>query len=214
MVDNIYIKYEDAVDKIQEGDVLLFRGISWASWIIKKASDGLYSHCGIASFVYDNKGQRIGLECIEFKEWKGSRAISLENYVQENSGIIDVFRPSPTHTLLEYDKAKDEVKRVKYFFVGRDITTNFRKLTGLPYGWSRIWWLAQLRLPFLRWLAHDESYIDILKEKHIYPVCSTVVAYLFHKYYTDLVYYRSDEYTEPSDLARSPLLNYLFTITK
>jgi hypothetical protein len=207
-----YLPYSEAKELIQEGDILLFRGKTVFSWLIMRASDGLYSHVGIASWVFNDKNEKVELEVIEFKEWKGSRAVSLENYVAQWPGRIDVFRPNPSHTWLEFDPETKTVRRHKLFFFGRTITAAFRKLTGLPYGWKRIWWLAKNHFIFSRAFADPNSFDDTLKEKDVYPVCSTAVAYLFHKYYIDLVHFRSNERTEPSDISRSPILNYLFTL--
>ena len=88
-----------------------------------------------------------------------------------------------------------------------------RKMTGLPYGWKRIWWIAQYKLPVLRFFYKIEHLVDDTSTELIYPVCSTAVAYSFSKEGFDLVHNRADKATEPSDLSRSPLLQYLFTIS-
>ena len=49
-------------------------------------------------------------------------------------------------------------------------------------------------------------------EDMVYPVCSTSVSYSFNKSEFDLVKNRSDEWTEPGDIAKSSGINYLFTV--
>ena len=87
-----------------------------------------------------------------------------------------------------------------------------RKMTGLPYGWRRIWYMAQLNLPFLRLSFPVESIIDDSDNELVYPVCSTAVAHCFDATGYDLVHNRTNNYVEPSDIGRSPLLNYVFTL--
>ena len=87
-----------------------------------------------------------------------------------------------------------------------------RNLTGIPYGWRRILWLIIRNLPFFRLFSNVANLTSDEQKPIIYPVCSTAIAYCFSKADSDLIHERADEWTEPSDLALSPMLNYLFTI--
>jgi hypothetical protein len=69
-----------------------------------------------------------------------------------------------------------------------------------------------MKIPFLRLFYSVESISDDTIKEPIYPICSTAVAYSFAKTGFDLVHNRADTATEPSDIARSPLLTYIFTI--
>lgn len=206
------IRYSEAVGYIKEGDILLFRGDSLISLLIQAISEGYYSHVGMASWIYDSKGKPSVLECVEFREWIGSRAINLKNYVDKNPGAIDVFRPIPEYLKYTYNckMRQAEIQTIKYD--GQKLTDEFRTLTGLPYGWYRILWLAQFHLLGFRLFFWDQGMNDQTNDREYYPVCSTIVAHLFSKYFTKLVRFRSSARTEPSDIARSPILNYMFTL--
>lgn len=206
------IKYTEALNHIKEGDILLFRGNSIFSWFIQAASEGYYSHVGVASWTYDELGKKSSLECVEFREWIGSRAINLGNYVDDNPGMIDVFRPLPEYTDNRFLCKNREIHLNKKVYDGKKITDEFRTLTGLPYGWKRIFWLMQFHLIGIRLFTWKNSLVDNSLEQEYYPVCSTIVAHLFSKHYTDLVHFRSSSRTEPNDVARSPILNYIFTL--
>lgn len=94
-MDYCLVKYSAARHLIKEGDILLFRGTGIISRMVKIAGGGLYSHVGIASKYVDKTNHESKIECLEFKEWIGSRAVSLETYVKNKPAIIDVFRAIP-----------------------------------------------------------------------------------------------------------------------
>lgn len=206
----VTIPYSQVKRLIEEGDVLLFRGTGIFSRFIQRAGEGKYSHVGVAS--WHNGGDL--LECIEFVGGSGGRSVNLDTYVEQINCQIDVFRPIPRFSkwVFEPKKRITELEMVK--FQGVKVTRCMRKLTGLPYGWRRIWWIFKHKLPILRFFYNlDSITIDgDGNEEVIYPVCATSISHCFSKNGYDLVYHRSDEWTEPSDLARSTRLNYLFTI--
>lgn len=206
------VKYNEAVNYIQDGDVLLFRGTGLISLLIQVAGEGYYSHAALATWTRNEQGERERLECVEFREWIGSRVLSLENYVKANPACIDVFRPVPRSFVYVYNCKMRELEVHEKVFNPKPIINEFRSLTGLPYGWNRIWWLARHHMIGLRLLVDPKSLDDSPSNKDIYPVCSTIISHLFSKHYVDLIRFRSDSRTEPSDLARSPLLNYIFTL--
>jgi len=74
-------------------------------------------------------------------------------------------------------------------------------------------WIAKHKLAAFRIFSDVDSLIVDDLEDLIYPVCSTTVAYAFNKSDYDLMNNRSDEWTEPGDVARSSRLSYLFTLT-
>ena len=205
-------KYNEVKHLINEGDILLYRGNSFVSRMINAYGGGIHSHVAIAS--WSNGGAKNGiLECLEFKEWKGSRATSLERQVWENNGLIDVFRVSPTRIELNFDSEADIIKSRKVLFDAKAITNCMRRLTGLPYGYKRIWWIARHKLPLMRLLYDIEASVqDSSGNELINPVCSTSISYCFSKNNFDLVKNRHYNWTEPADIARSNLLNYLFTL--
>lgn len=207
------IPYKDAITIIQEGDILLFRGRSWISLFIQKASSGYYSHAAIASWNRNEHGEKTGLDVLEYREFIGSRAISFANYIEKNSGIIDVYRPYPIHYEMVFDCNRYQTKSQLRKFDGQPITDEFRTLTGLPYGYKTIWAMARRQIVFLRWFG-AKDYFNDSNEKPKNPVCSTIIAYLYQKHFTDLLKFTSTDYVSPSSICTSPLLSYLFTITK
>ena len=210
----ISLPYKEVESMIEEGDVLLFRGKGFISYFIKALGNGHYSHVGLASWVHNKKGKRKNLECLEFSEKFGSRAVDLERYIEsaDNSGRVDVYRPVSNYSLWSFNPSvEDKPYQQGLRYKGAKLTSEFRSLTGLPYGWWRIWQLIKTHMLGLRLILRKRHLDD--SEALKYPVCSTIIAHLFSKHYVDLVNLRSPNRTEPSDIARSPILNYLFTLT-
>lgn len=210
------IPHKEAEGYLNEGDVLLFRKPrSLLSNFIRASSDSPYSHAGLVSFSYNKQGERSSVECVEFKEWYGGRSVSLANYVQQYDGEIDVFSPHPYSIVTYWNcEARRRVTERK-LFKGRFITSELRNLTGLPYGWTRIFKLAARSLfTFRFWFRSDEDYDDTVAKELVYPVCSTAVAWCYAKHYVDLTPQRADHLITPGDLSRSSLLSYVFTLGK
>lgn len=214
-MNEIKIPYICARQYIKEGDVLLFRSTSLLGSIIAATGNGKYSHVGLASWVFDRFGNKLHLECVEFREFKGGRAINLSTYINDGNTIIDVYRPAAYMYSCNWDNKTNHLIENNSKFEGRKITTCLRNMTGLPYGWARIWYLAKFYLPFIRYIFRflSKEHLDDDLKDVIYPICSTAVAYCFSKEFVDLTHHRSDHRMEPSDIARSPILNYLFTLT-
>ncbi len=210
MVTTKYLKYQTASKLIKEGDILLFRAPetvwSFGYWVAAYTG-GIHCHVGLASKT-DDGGM---VECVEFREFKGGRTVSLEQQVIEQSGQIDVFRPVRIVRSLEYKENVVSEYLHKYDEVtARNVTDTMRRMTGSPYGWANIFNILKCYLPVIRLRPRSK---DDLQEPPVY-VCSTGVAYALRKHFVDPVPYTPDELTTPADIARSPILNYLFTITK
>lgn len=207
---------EEARLLIRESDVLLFKGNGFFSKLIQKAGEGSYSHVALASWYNGSRDSSL-LEVVEFREGKGGRTVNLTSAYKSHleGGLIDVYRVNKPIYKTYYNPLTKKVEKVAVDFNAKGITRCMRNLTGLPYGWKRIWWIAKNKLAGLRWfmnieeIDNDSSAIDLSK---IYPVCSTAVAACFSKYGYDLTKNRADEYTEPNDIARSAILSYLFTL--
>ncbi len=128
----LILPYKDIKAKINEGDVLLFRGRGWISTIIGSQTDTTYSHVAIASWSNGDANTDDGiLECVEFREGYGGRAVSLENEVTRLPNQIDVYRPIPCFAKLIFNPATKEADFVKKDFNGRAVTRIMRKMTGL-----------------------------------------------------------------------------------
>lgn len=208
----VILPYKEVKAIINEGDILLFRGEGWISSIIGSQTDTTYSHVGVASWSNGDSNTDEGiLECVEFREGYGGRAVSLDNEVNRLPNQIDVYRPIPAFGKLVFNPENKEILYTQQDFNGRTVTRIMRKMTGLPYGWKRIWWMTKNKLVFFRLFSKESLMSDKLQDI-IYPVCSTAVAYAFNYNDYDLVNNRSDEWSEPGDLAKSPRINYLFTL--
>ena len=208
----ILVPYHEAEQYIKEGDVLLFRGRGLSSWLIKRYGSGVHSHAAMAHWDNDN------LECIEFREFKGGRAVSLKSQVETHPDNIDIFRPARQIHSMNFSgwpenmEAYDREEQIDIFNedTAKEVTDVMLQLTGLPYGWKNIWKLAKHYLPFARLAKQnikDDDPMNVF-------VCSTAVAYAFRKAYIDPVPYLADSAVMPADLARSALFKYQFTITK
>ncbi len=219
------IKYQEAKPLINEGDVLLFRGQGWASYFIGVASESVYTHVAVASW-HNGDQKHLGLlECVEFREGSmfaglfnpnaagGGRTVNLLNEVLKYPGQIDVYRPVSSFTSTTFDTETKSITTKEVSFNGKAVTNVMRMMTGLPYGWRRILWLARYKLA--GWRLFSDRSILMSDELHdvVYPVCSTAVAYAFNSNNFDLISNKSDSWTEPADIARSSRLSYLFTLS-
>ena len=191
------IPYSEAMPLIQEADILLFRGKGVMSWLIKRYGSGVHSHVGIAHWDNEN------LQCVEFREFKGGRSVSLKTQVDNSPFGIDVFRAAKRVDYENDSYVLDDITKEK-------ISSIMLKLTGLPYGWRNIWKLVKHYLPFCR-LAQQN-----IKDNNATKifVCSTAAAYAYRMAYIDPVPYLADSAVTPSDLARSALFEYQFTLQK
>jgi hypothetical protein len=192
-----FVPYHEAENQIKESDVLLFRGEGLVSWLIKRYSSGVHSHVGMAHWDDDD------LQCVEFREFKGGRAVSLKRVIETHPNNVDVFRAARHIEFEDND----------YIFtddVANKIADAMKDITGLPYGWKNFWKLGKHYLPFCR-LAEQNIKDD--DPTNVF-VCSTAVAYAYRVAYVDPVPYLADSAVTPADLARSSIFQYKFTIEK
>ena len=187
----------DDLRRIKEADVLLFRGEGLMSWLIKRYGGGTHSHAAMAHWDGDN------LECVEFREFKGGRAVAMKSQVETHPDNIDVFRAAKQIRHGENNYTLTDV-------TAEAITDTMKEITGLDYGWKNFWKLAKHYAPFFR-LA-EQNMKD--EEPNEVFVCSTAVTYAYRKNYIDPTPYLADSATTPADLARSALFSYQFTIQK
>lgn len=182
-------KYKIARKNIGDMDLLLFQGKGIVSHLIKTAGRSKYSHVGSAAWW------GATLFCLEIREFKGGRAVTLSSQVEKCN--IDVFKIKQQF-VKDYDReaALECMKR----------------LCGIPYGWYNIWRTSLLHLPVIRFFTRpnfDDDYID----KH-YPNCSNARSFSDKVGGgIDPVEDLANNRTEPGDLARSNLYEYAFTLS-
>ncbi len=220
-------KYSDVKSLIREGDVLLYRGTGWFSFLVRAYGESRYTHCGLASWWNGDANTSYGiLESVEFREGSflsglfgssgggGGRSINLDREIKKYSGKIDVYRPTQNFGYHKFDPIKKTTEYSKISFDGRAVTRTLRHMTGLPYGWKKVWFVAKYRLFCLGLYNNYEALMNDSVQEIIYPVCSSVLAYAFNSNNFDLIKNKSDDWTSPGDIANSPRLSYLFTLVE
>lgn len=206
------VSLSEAIELIQVGDILFFRGRTIPSVVIRMVGRGPYTHVGMA----DRRNGHIDL--IEFREFRGGRVVNLATQIHKFSGRIDVYRPAAS--IAYYENLSDvesaqlgrKIGVRTYGYDGHKATSLLRDLAGQPYGWKRILRFALYFIPGIRWFVTPDS--NDTDESHSYPVCSTSVSLAVRKGYVDPVPNLADFDTMPDDLARSALFSYLFTLVE
>lgn len=205
----ILVSFNDARSLIQDADVLLFRGSSYVSSLLKWAGRGSYSHVELAGW----NGEY--LESCGYKEMATARCTSVRHAVNTQPGLIDVYRISHAISVPVYNQVEKKVDNIKFVLtadVKQRIIGEMRELTGNSYSWRTIWNLAKYHIPLLRFFSRVSLDDKCDNPAKLAMVCSTSVAFCIRKHFTDLIPNLSDWQVAPSDLARSPLLSYLFTL--
>lgn len=202
----VVIPYQRAKELIKNGDVLLFEGKGFLSFLIKKAGYTNYSHAAIVERIADN------ILCLEFREFRGYSQSDLENYIKVQARI-NVFRPKATFekSSLVINNNDIYIKKETMTYDPNKTIAMFRSMSHLPYGYKRIFYMLQRHIPLVRSFIQPDV-DDDLEPKYIYPVCSTIVSTCLRKTYVDPVPFLADICVEPGDLSRSVVLDYLFTI--
>jgi len=175
--------------QIFNGDLLLFRN----GGLIPVAGRSVYSHAAMAGWWVG--GGVDHLMCLELRELRGGRAVTLISQVMRFPGRIDVYRPNLTAD-----------QREKAFAA-------MRGKAGHDYNYWGLISTACLHLPGIRFFAKpDLSDLDILRGRHP-EYCSQAVASAYRLGAgVDPVPNLNDRLTEPADLARSSLFSYLMTL--
>jgi hypothetical protein len=206
----VLVPFSKALPHLKEADVLLFRGAGPISWAIKRYSSGVHSHAGMVHHDEEH------VQCVEFREFRGGRSVSLKTQVENHPDTIDVFRVVDS---LRYDSfamselSGDVTGKISVEFtdeIAKRVTGIMMDLTGLAYGWKNVCKLARHYAPFFRLAEQnvkDTSPTDVF-------VCSTAIAFSYRSAYHDPVPYLSDSSVMPADLARSALFKYQFTLQK
>jgi hypothetical protein len=199
------VKFDKALELLQEGDILLFRGVGWISFLIQRYTGGVHSHVAVASKSNDT------WMCVEFREFYGGRSVSLQTQVESNPTSIDVFRPvnSVSYQKMSDDGTIVDIEKKYTPDIAKAITRDITRWTGQPYGWNNIFNMFMRFVPGARlFMQQDINDDDVAKAK----VCSTAVTIALRKEFMDPVPYLADSRVSPADLARSPIIQYLFTI--
>lgn len=171
-----------------DGDLLLFRGRGLFSSVIRWLGRSEYSHAAMAGWWGTD------LMCLETRERKGGRAVTLESQVRRYPGCIDLFA-GIGH--------KSSSK-------GSDVLRQMRQMTGADYGYWGIYYAALLHLPLVRRLLRPT--VDLTSVEKRPPFCSQAVAWAYAMGDIDPVPQLAHRFTEPGDLARSLAFKYRGTL--
>lgn len=215
MISDLKLEYSKYKHLIHNADVLLFHFFPKCTNVgywIAKYTNSPYSHAGLADW-HDGE-----VQCLEFREFKGSREYPIPKYLEEGARI-DVFRATPVVEIPYIDFGDPENPKtdvLRYTFtddIAKKILDTAHSLLGRDYSWWTIWQLSKTFIPFVR-LGQDPQFTQ---HKNGPPdeqqfVCSTLVSYSYRLHYADPVTFLSDSYTTPGDLARSELFVKLFEI--
>jgi hypothetical protein len=218
----------EAVLHIKSADHLLFRGKGLVSRGISAYTLDPHTHAAKASWA---NGQ---LECVEVREFKGGRIVTLLSQVENFPGQIDVFRSNdiglPEWTDEEFReryvkplnghrdqryKYKELIRVVSEYGKGRYCRQGadlmMRGFAGCDYGWWSIFTTGVCNLPVLRFmLTGDYDDNSISKYPPFCSAASAIADRLGGGF--DQVRGKSDAQTTPGDIRRTPFNGYLFTL--
>jgi hypothetical protein len=179
------LEYSNTREQISDCDILLYRGRSWESWLIRLVTGAPYSHAGLA--VWWNSRLMV-LEA----SGKGVVATPLSENVRHYDGRVEWF------TCVEEISQAERQRMVEYA----------QRELGKRYG---TWWAIVLGLRRLLGLAIDR---DDTAHHAGRLICSQYVAGVYTLVGRDLRRGISDRFTTPGDIARSPLLRRMGPLRK
>ncbi len=171
------IAYEDARDRIADGDVLLYSGLSLASRVIRWATGSPYSHAGLA--VWWN-GRLMVLEAVG----KGVVVTPLSANVRHYHGDVEWFTT--------VDPIGSDDRRVLVELAQKELGKEYATWKAVVLGLRRL--LG----------AKIDRRDSVRRERKLF--CSLYVASVYNAIGRDLTLGVSDRFTSPADIARSPLL--------
>jgi len=213
----IYVPYDEARKHILDGDVLLYRGRGLLAWAIRHMGRSEYHHVAMAGWTNGGaKDPKSRLMAHEMR-YTGGQMNLLSSHMRKHAGHVDVYRAADTFTRMrwvpcEVNGAVGMPVIEHHCFDRKGAVITMRDLCQQgAYGFPQFCMLLMLHTPFLRFFLNpviDDEYPC----GYAPAICSEGVAVALRKNFTDVVNNMSDQYTEPADLARSPLLNYMFTL--
>jgi hypothetical protein len=184
---------------LKEGDILLFKSPSFPKlgWWVAKYTLSDYSHIGLVHFI-DKEAY-----CLEFKEFVGCRVYKLSDYILQECDRIDVFRTARhvcfTNSVHNFTEE-----------TAKNITYEAHKFIGKKYNWSLIFYISLWYIPIVRLFLNS---LSMDRDNASSFICSSFIAFLWRKHFVDLVSNLDDDHTKPGDIARSPLLEKLYTLS-
>jgi len=202
-----YVELSEALPDIWDGDLLLFRGgTGIISNLIRTYGKGRYSHAGMAAW-WDND-----LMCLEVRELRGGRGVTLHSQVNKYPGMIDVYRANAKELeMMDHMKERGMDPGPERY----DRMGSVRMMRGMTHGQYGYWDILMsflTHLPGIRMFCKPNFNDDDVDSRP--PYCSaaySIAARLGGG--VDPVPDKSDRYTEPSDLSHTSFFKYLLTLT-
>lgn len=191
---------------IDEADILLFRHKPFPhwGWWVAKYSNTPYNHVGLAHWI-DNE-----LYIVQFHLF-GKRVSPIREELKKYPNNIDVYKPVRQITIPVTIDDKLNYKTINLSQNTREkIISEALELIKYNYSLRIIISFFASYTPFLRMWINKNRKNGLNKDF----VCSTLIVYLYRKHFLDPCPYLSDFYTQPGDIARSPLFQYQFTLTE
>jgi hypothetical protein len=179
------LKYGDVRNQIKDGDVLLHRGKTIVTLLIRLFTCSQYSHAGIAVWWND---RLMAMESI----WPMVIINPLSQSVRRYKGGVDWF--SCVNPI--------DHKRL-------DIIKSAQRELGHRFSLPKLI-LFLFKFLFRRKTTEE----DRLKRYEKALICSEYVARVYKSVDLDLVKYKADRFTSPADIANSPLLEKMGTLKR
>jgi hypothetical protein len=189
-----FVSLTHAMAVIEDGWLAQYRGTSWLSRTIQRATAGPHSH---SAMLRRNNGT---VDVLELRELKGGRARTLEGEAHRYSGLIDIFSVSQKR-FPEFD--------------GEGAVALMRRLTEQDYGYLPVIRIALRMVPFL-WRFYPIKTHEVFDEssrRRIRPFCSHAVSLAYaHGGRVNPVRRLASYLVTPNHLTHSLLFNYEFTV--
>jgi len=179
------VEYDVGRPQIKNGDVLMYRGSSLESKIVRWATRSKYSHAGLAAWW---NGRLMVMEAVG----RGVIATPLSKNVLSYPGYVEWF------TSVEDIPADQRLRMVEFA----------QQELGKDYAlWRAV--LLGFRLLF----QHDVDTRDKLR-REVQLFCSHYIAETYNAVGRDLKKGVSDRFMSPGDIASSPILKKMGALTK
>lgn len=180
----------ELADEDCNGWLLLYRGKTFASRVIQRATGSPYSHAAILLRSEAWQGGQL-LDVAEVREWIGGRKQPLESQIRRHE--IDVFRPR--------DRYDDQ-------WSSEATALTMRSLCGCEYGYGSILQIALRKLPIL-WrfarISEDETETARFNFRRVRPTCSQAVWIAYASGGLEPIRRKPSYLVTPGDLGHSPL---------
>lgn len=178
------LSYDDSREKILDGDILMYRGRSLQSRIIRWITGSPYSHAGLAAWWND---RLMVLEAVN----RGVLVSPLSLNVRHYAGSVEWF----TVDGISHD---DRARLVA--FAQRELGKEYATWRALVLGVKMLFGRSQEDRDALR------------RERKLF--CSLYVASTYNAIGRDLKEGVSDRFTSPGDIARSPIVRRVAALRK